>query len=171
MGGVDDPGTSSAAASAQGILARSDSNARRGPMGDGLLPGDSYAMEILANTNTNGPDAAASAAAAVAGASGSGMPEGLLSNPLYAALSSAAPSSARFTPHSSRAASSFLPAAATWDLIQAHPLVKRGVVDIADVCDALRGTARCDGQGPVFREEMVWRAVEQARRSGGDELI
>jgi AP-1-like transcription factor len=65
----------------------------------------------------------------------------------------------------------FLPAAATWDLIQAHPLVKQGVVDIADVCEALRGTARCDGQGPVFREESVWKAVESARRGGGDELI
>lgn len=67
--------------------------------------------------------------------------------------------------------SEFLPAAATWDLIQAHPLVKQGVVDIADVCEALRGTARSDGQGPVFREESVWKAVEGVRRGGGDELI
>ena len=64
-----------------------------------------------------------------------------------------------------------LPAQATWDLIQSHPLVKQGLVDIADVCERLRGMARCDGQGPVFEERAVWRVVEESRRGGGDELI
>ena len=64
-----------------------------------------------------------------------------------------------------------LPAQATWDLIQSHPLVKQGLVDIADVCERLRGMARCDGHGPVFEERAVWKAVEESRRGGGDELI
>lgn len=64
-----------------------------------------------------------------------------------------------------------LPAGATWDLIQSHPLVRQGYVDIADVCERLRGAARCDGTGPVFSEREVKQAVEESRRSGGDELI
>jgi len=64
-----------------------------------------------------------------------------------------------------------LPAQATWDLIQSHTLVKQGLVDIADVCERLRGMARCNGHGPVFEEQAVWRAVEESRRGGGDELI
>ncbi|KAF2654151.1 hypothetical protein K491DRAFT_601400 [Lophiostoma macrostomum CBS 122681] len=64
-----------------------------------------------------------------------------------------------------------VPANQTWDLIQSHPLVKQGLVDIADVCERLKGAAKCDGHGPVFEESTVWRAVEESRRSGGDELI
>lgn len=64
-----------------------------------------------------------------------------------------------------------IPAAQTWDLIQSHPLVKQGLVDIADVCERLKGAAKCDGHGPVFEESAVWRAVEESRRGGGDELI
>jgi AP-1-like transcription factor len=60
---------------------------------------------------------------------------------------------------------------ATWDLIQSHPLVKQGLVDITDVCERLRGLARCSGQGPVYEEGEVWRMVENSRRGGGDELI
>lgn len=161
-GANNDTSAGSAVAAAQALLARSDSTTGHGPVGEGLPTGEAHSVDTLAN---------AIALDAAAGASGSSMPDGLSSNPLYAALTSSAPSVNPFAPHASRAASSFLPAAATWDLIQAHPLVKRGVVDIADVCEALRGTARCDGQGPVFREEMVWRAVEGARRGGGDELI
>jgi hypothetical protein len=64
-----------------------------------------------------------------------------------------------------------IPAAQTWDLIQSHPLVKQGLVDIADVCERLKGAAKCDGHGPVFEESTIWQAVEDSRRSGGDELI
>jgi AP-1-like factor len=65
-----------------------------------------------------------------------------------------------------------LTAGATWDLIQGHPLVRKGYVDIADVCDRLRGaTTRCDGTGPVFSERDVKRAIEESRRGGSDELI
>ncbi|KIW07475.1 hypothetical protein, variant [Verruconis gallopava] len=64
-----------------------------------------------------------------------------------------------------------LPASATWDLIQGHPLVRQGFVDIADVCERLRGAARCDGSGPVFAERVVRRAIEESKRAGGDELI
>ncbi|KAI9655725.1 MAG: hypothetical protein M1821_005160 [Bathelium mastoideum] len=67
--------------------------------------------------------------------------------------------------------STLLPAAKTWDLIYAHPLFKQGLIDIGDVCDRLRGLAKCDGQGPVFEETDVIRVVEGARRGGGDELI
>lgn len=64
-----------------------------------------------------------------------------------------------------------IPADKVWDLIQSHPLVKQGLVDIADVCERLKGAAKCDGHGPVFEEAVVWAAVESSRRSGGDELI
>jgi hypothetical protein len=64
-----------------------------------------------------------------------------------------------------------IPADKTWDLIQTHPLVKQGLVDIADVCERLKGAAKCDGRGPVFEEAVVWAAIESSRRSGGDELI
>jgi AP-1-like transcription factor len=64
-----------------------------------------------------------------------------------------------------------LPASATWDLIQSHPLVRQGHVDIADVCERLRHAARCDESGPVFAEREVRNAVEESRRGGGDELI
>lgn len=64
-----------------------------------------------------------------------------------------------------------VPAAQAWDIIQAHPLVKQGVVDITDVCERLKGAAKCDGQGPVFEESTIRQAVEDANRNGGDELI
>jgi hypothetical protein len=64
-----------------------------------------------------------------------------------------------------------VPASQAWDLIQSHPLVKQGLVDIADVCERLKGAAKCDGHGPVFEESTIWQAVEESRRSGGDELI
>ncbi|KAF2643067.1 hypothetical protein P280DRAFT_393800, partial [Massarina eburnea CBS 473.64] len=68
-------------------------------------------------------------------------------------------------------ASKEIPASQVWDLIQSHPLVKQGHVDIADVCERLKGAVKCDGNGPVFEELVVWAAVESSRRSGGDELI
>jgi AP-1-like factor len=64
-----------------------------------------------------------------------------------------------------------VPAAQAWDLIQSHPLVKQGLVDVADVCERLKGKAKCDGHGPVFEESTIWQAVEESRRCGGDELI
>lgn len=64
-----------------------------------------------------------------------------------------------------------IPASQTWDLIQSHPLVRQGLVDITDVCERLKGAAKCDGHGPVFEESTIWQAVEESRRSGGDELI
>lgn len=64
-----------------------------------------------------------------------------------------------------------VPAAQAWDVIQSHPLVKQGLVDVTDVVGRLRGAAKCNGQGPVFDENTIWQAVEESRRSGGDELI
>ena len=67
--------------------------------------------------------------------------------------------------------STLLSAAATWDLVQSHPLFKQGLIDIGDVFERLRGLAKCDGQGPAFEEADIIRVVEGARRGGGDELI
>ncbi|UPX14076.1 uncharacterized protein EKO05_0004568 [Ascochyta rabiei] len=64
-----------------------------------------------------------------------------------------------------------VPAAQAWDVIQSHPLVKQGLVDVTDVVERLKGAAKCDGHGPVFEESTIWQAVEESRRSGGDELI
>ncbi|KAL2014181.1 hypothetical protein VTN00DRAFT_1706 [Thermoascus crustaceus] len=64
-----------------------------------------------------------------------------------------------------------LDAGATWDMIQGHELFKRGLVDIGDVCERLKGVARCDGQGPVFEESVVRRAIEESVAGGSDELI
>lgn len=64
-----------------------------------------------------------------------------------------------------------VPAAQAWDVIQSHPLVKQGLVDVTDVVERLRGAAKCNGHGPVFEESTIWQAVAESRRSGGDELI
>ncbi|KAL1797023.1 hypothetical protein ACET3X_005563 [Alternaria dauci] len=64
-----------------------------------------------------------------------------------------------------------VPAGKAWDLIQSHPLVKQGLVDVADVCERLKGKTKCDGHGPIFEESTIWQAVEESRRCGGDELI
>lgn len=73
------------------------------------------------------------------------------------------------TPHKPKGKE--IPAAQAWDYIQSHPLVKQGLVDIADVCERLKGAATCDGHGPVFEESTIWHAVEESRRCSGDELI
>ncbi|CAA9965384.1 bZIP transcription factor [Pyrenophora teres f. maculata] len=70
-----------------------------------------------------------------------------------------------------RAKGKEVPANQAWDVIQEHPLVKQGLVDVADVCERLKGSAKCDGHGPVFEESAIWQAVEESRRCGGDELI
>ena len=64
-----------------------------------------------------------------------------------------------------------VPAAKAWDLIQSHTLIKQGLVDVADVCERLKGSAKCDGHGPVFEESAIWQAIDESRRCGGDELI
>ena len=65
-----------------------------------------------------------------------------------------------------------LAAGATWDYIQASELFRRGLVDVGDVCERLKKMARCDGQGPVFQESDVRRAIAESAVAGGrDELI
>ena len=64
-----------------------------------------------------------------------------------------------------------LNARATWDMIQGHPLFQKGLVDIGDVCDRLKGFEKCDGQGPVFEEGRVRKAIEESVGCGNDELI
>ncbi|KAL2161199.1 hypothetical protein VTH06DRAFT_8418 [Thermothelomyces fergusii] len=60
---------------------------------------------------------------------------------------------------------------ATWDLIINHELFKRGLVNVEAVSQILRPQARCDGQGPVFEESAILRAIEQSVAENGDELI
>jgi AP-1-like factor len=64
-----------------------------------------------------------------------------------------------------------LAAGATWDLIINHELFRKGMVDVGDVSLRLKSQAKCDGQGPVFEERAVLRAVEESVASGSDELI
>ena len=65
-----------------------------------------------------------------------------------------------------------LAAGATWDYIQAHDLFQKGLVDVGDVCERLKKVARCDGQGPVFEESDIRKAIEESAVAGGrDELI
>ena len=65
-----------------------------------------------------------------------------------------------------------LGAGATWDYIQAHDLFRKGLVEIGDVCERLKTLARCDNQGPVFRESDVRQAIFDSSVAGGrDELI
>lgn len=64
-----------------------------------------------------------------------------------------------------------VPASQAWDVIMSHPLAKQGLVDVTDVVERLRGMAKCNGHGPVFEESTIWQAIEESRRSGGDELI
>jgi len=64
-----------------------------------------------------------------------------------------------------------LAAGATWELIQAHPSFKKGLVDIGDVSERLKKVFQCDGQGPVFAEGDIRRAIEESVATGSDELI
>ena len=59
----------------------------------------------------------------------------------------------------------------TWDLIQGHELYKRGQVDLARLCDNLKGKAICDGTGPAYPEGSVKQAIEESVGGAGDELI
>lgn len=65
-----------------------------------------------------------------------------------------------------------LAAGATWDYIQSHELFRKGLVDVGDVCERLKKMARCDGQGPVFQEGDIRKAIAESAVAGGrDELI
>ena len=64
-----------------------------------------------------------------------------------------------------------LAAAASWDFIVSHPLVKQGVVDIPAVSEKLKSQAKCDGQGPVFAEGDIVTAIERSVVGDGDELL
>jgi len=64
-----------------------------------------------------------------------------------------------------------LAAAASWDFIIAHPLVKQGVVDIPLVSEKLKTMAKCDGQGPVFAEGDIVTTIENSVVGDGDELL
>ena len=63
-----------------------------------------------------------------------------------------------------------VPVAQAWDLIQSHPLVKQGLVEVADVCERLKGAAKCDGHGLVFEESIIWQVIEELRGRDGEEL-
>ncbi|KAG6995735.1 fluconazole resistance protein 3 [Physcia stellaris] len=59
----------------------------------------------------------------------------------------------------------------TWDLIQGHELYQKGMVDLALLCENLKGKAICDGTGPAYPESAVRKAVEESVSGAGDELI
>lgn len=71
---------------------------------------------------------------------------------------------------SPRTGEKLLGASATWDLIQEHPLAKRGLVDVAGVSERLKTAAICDGQGPAFEEREIINAIEECAVAG-DSLI
>ncbi|KKA27903.1 hypothetical protein TD95_004198 [Thielaviopsis punctulata] len=62
-------------------------------------------------------------------------------------------------------------AAATWDLIVNSEYFKRGMVNIQTVSDHLKTQARCDGQGPVFCESDIQRAIMASLNTEADELL
>ncbi|KAH6607372.1 hypothetical protein Trco_003685 [Trichoderma cornu-damae] len=64
-----------------------------------------------------------------------------------------------------------LAAGAAWDFILAHPLYRRGLVDVSQVAEHMKRMARCDGQGPVFSEGDINNAIEQSIASGSDDLL
>ncbi|KAI1322639.1 hypothetical protein F5Y16DRAFT_415823 [Xylariaceae sp. FL0255] len=64
-----------------------------------------------------------------------------------------------------------LAAGATWEYIISHDLFKKGLVDVADVSERLKCQAKCDGQGPVFEERAVLKAIMDSVASGSDELL
>lgn len=64
-----------------------------------------------------------------------------------------------------------LGAGATWDFILGSQEFKLGQVDVARVSEELRGRAKCDGQGPVFEERDVRKAIEASAGGGGDDLL
>lgn len=59
----------------------------------------------------------------------------------------------------------------TWDMIQNNELYKRGMVDLGELCENLKGKAVCDGTGPAYPESAVRRAIEDSVGGAGDELI
>ena len=86
-------------------------------------------------------------------------------------LSTTSSSSSKLSSPGASGEAHLLSASATWDLLQSHPLYLSGAVDIGEVCERLKKTARCDGMGPMFEEEEVRLVIEEVGRSGGDELI
>ena len=73
--------------------------------------------------------------------------------------------------YSSESGDRLLNIKATWDFIQAHPLYEKGLIDIGDVCERLKNVTRCDGQGPVYEQSRVEKAIDESVASGNDELI
>lgn len=67
--------------------------------------------------------------------------------------------------------SRLLGAGATWDYILASDNFKKGRVDVARVSEYLKTVAKCDGQGPVFEEREINKAIEMSVASCNDELI
>ncbi len=62
-------------------------------------------------------------------------------------------------------------ASQVWDVIQAHPLIKQDLVDISQICERLKSTAKCDGYDLMPEESTVLQAVEEASNGGIDQLL
>lgn len=55
---------------------------------------------------------------------------------------------------------------AAWDVLQSHPLFKKGLVDVGQVCEKLKWLARCEGSsGPVFDEVEIMQIIEEVAES------
>ncbi len=93
-----------------------------------------------------------------------------LSAPVTSSQGSFAPSAHR-TSISPLTGKRLLSSGATWDYIQAHPLFKEGLVDIADVTEKLKGESECDGTGPAFEQKRLDRAIRESAALRKDELI
>ncbi len=62
-------------------------------------------------------------------------------------------------------------AGAAWDYITRSEEFKRGIVDVMRVSEKLKEVAKCDGQGPVFEEGAILRAIRESVMEGNDELL
>lgn len=70
------------------------------------------------------------------------------------------------TPPADGSEESLLDPGPTWDYIQAHELVKKGLADIGNICEKLKRAARCDGTGAVFQEKEVTAAIHGSTDAG-----
>lgn len=149
-------------------ILRATRGSRPGSPGSGASSADAGGMEMdldrdayMTVSAAGGAGATASSSSGGSRGSGSGSPS---------AGSSGQRASRNGGGHSRT--QHLLGASQTWDLIQSHPLVRSGAVDVADVCERLRTAARCDGQGPVFEEGVIYKVIEEeSSRGGGDALI
>lgn len=70
------------------------------------------------------------------------------------------------TPPADGSEASLLDPGATWDYIQAHEMVKKGLADIGNICEKLKRAARCDGTGPAIQDKEVTTVTQESTDVG-----